>query len=45
MPKGTATCNNIVNLYYRAAAIANIADNAAASPLTDVTMALTTVTN
>jgi hypothetical protein len=44
MPKGTATCNNIVNLYYRATAISNIADNAASSPLTDVTMALATVT-
>ena len=29
MPKGLNTCNNIVNLYYRAEAIANIADNAA----------------
>lgn len=44
MPKGTATCNNIVNLYYNATPIANIADNAAASPLTDITMALSTVT-
>lgn len=42
MPKGTTTCNNIVNLYYRAEAIANIADNAAASPLASVTMALAT---
>ncbi len=42
MPKGTTTCNNIVNLYYRAEAIANIADNAAASPLASITMALAT---
>ena len=42
MPKGTTTCNNIVNLYYRAEAIANIADNAAASPVTNVKMRLAT---
>lgn len=42
MPKGTATCNNIVNLYYRAEAIANIADNAAASPITNIKMRLAT---
>jgi hypothetical protein len=42
MPKGLASCNNIVALYYNATAIANIADNAAASPLATVTVALTT---
>jgi hypothetical protein len=42
MPKGTATCNNIVNLYYRAEAIANIADNAAASPITQIKTRLAT---
>lgn len=31
MPKSTATCNSIINLMYRAAAWANVADNAAAS--------------
>lgn len=42
MPKGLATCNNILGLYYNATAIANIADNAAASPLASVTVALAT---
>lgn len=42
MPKGTATCNNILGLYYNATAIANIADNAAASPLASITVALAT---
>lgn len=42
MPKGTVTCNNIINLYYRAEAIANIADNAAASPITNIKMRLAT---
>lgn len=42
MPKGLATCNNILALYYNATAIANIADNAASSPLTSITMALAT---
>jgi len=44
MPKGLASCNNIVALYYNATPIANIADNAASSPLATVTVALTTVT-
>jgi hypothetical protein len=35
MPKSTATCNSIVNLMYRATAWANVADNAASSPLTN----------
>ncbi len=36
MPKATAICNSIVNLMYRATAWANVADNAASSPLTNV---------
>ena len=35
MPKSTATANSIVNLMYRATPWANVADNAAASPLTN----------
>jgi hypothetical protein len=42
MPKSTVTCNNILGLYYNAAAIANIADNAAAAPIVVVGMALAT---
>lgn len=42
MPKGTVTCNNILGLYYNAAAIANIADNAAASPVTNIKVRLAT---
>lgn len=42
MPKSTATCNNILGLYYNATAIANIADNAASSPITTVSVALAT---
>jgi len=42
MPKSTATCNSIVNLMYRAAAWANVADNAASSPLTNTYVALHT---
>lgn len=50
MPKSTATCNSIVNLMYRATAWANVADNAAASPLANVfvglhTAGLTAATN
>lgn len=40
MPKGTVTCNNILGLYYNAAAIANIADNAAASPIANIKVRL-----
>lgn len=36
MPKATVACNSIINLMYRATAWANVADNAAASPLTNV---------
>ena len=44
MPKSTDTCNKVLNLMYRAAAWANVADNAAASPLTNVYVALHTAT-
>jgi hypothetical protein len=36
MPKSTTTSNNLLGLFYNATAIANIADNAAASPITTV---------
>jgi hypothetical protein len=42
MPKSTVTCNNIVNLMYRATAWANVADNAASSPLTNTHVGLHT---
>ena len=42
MPKATAVCNSIINLMYRAVAWANMADNAASSPVTNVTVALHT---
>lgn len=42
MPKGTSTCNNILALIYNATPWANIADNAAASPITSIFMALAT---
>lgn len=42
MPKATVTCNNILALYYNATAIANIADNAAASPATLIYVSLAT---
>lgn len=42
MPKATAICNNILNLMYRAGAWANVADNAGASPLTQVYLGLHT---
>lgn len=42
MPKATAICNSILGLMYRAAAWANVADNAASSPLTSVHLALHT---
>ena len=40
MPKGTTTCNNILALIYNATPWANIADNAASSPATNIYMAL-----
>lgn len=42
MPKSTATCNSIINLMYRATAWANVADNAASSPLTNTYVAFHT---
>lgn len=36
MPKSTTTCNNVLKLVFNATAWANIADNAAASPLTNL---------
>ena len=42
MPKSTTTCNNILALLFNATAIANIADNAASSPLTNLYLSLHT---
>ena len=42
MPKATSICNSILGLMYRAAAWANVADNAASSPLTGVYIGLHT---
>lgn len=42
MPKATTICNSIVGLMYRAAAWANVADNAASAPLTSVYLCLHT---
>ena len=42
MTKGTATRNTLGKLYSRAEANANIADNAAASPITQIKMRLAT---
>lgn len=42
MPKATAMCNAILDLWYGAVAVPNVADNAAASPLTNIAMALAT---
>lgn len=42
MPKATAICNSILNLMYRAIPWASVADNAAASPLSSVYLALHT---
>ena len=42
MPKSTDCCNRVLNLMYRATAWANVADNAAASPLANVVVALHT---
>jgi hypothetical protein len=40
MPKSTITCNNLLKLIFNAVAWANMADNAAASPLTDLYVSL-----
>lgn len=42
MPKGTSVCNSILALILNATAWANIADNAAAAPITNTHMALHT---
>lgn len=42
MPKSTSICNSGLALLYNATAWANIADNAAASPATNIYMALHT---
>jgi hypothetical protein len=42
MPKSTNTCNNILALIYNATAWANVADNAASSPITTIQMPLAT---
>lgn len=42
MTKSTTTANDILKLYFNATAIANIADNAATSPLTNIFVALHT---
>ena len=42
MPKSTTFCNDFLKLILNATAIANIADNAAASPLTSVYLSLHT---
>lgn len=40
MPKGTTASNDYLKMLYQAAAIANIADNAASAPLTNIYAAL-----
>ena len=42
MPKSTATCNSLLALMYNATAWANVADNAAAAPLTNTQVSLHT---
>jgi hypothetical protein len=44
MPKSTNTCNNLLALLYNATPWANIADNAAASPIATIQIALAKVT-
>lgn len=44
MPKSTDACNRFLNLLYRATAWPNVADNAAASPLTNTAVRLHTAT-
>jgi hypothetical protein len=42
MPKSTTTCNNLLKLLFNATAWANMADNAAASPYTNLYLSLHT---
>ena len=44
MPKSTNTCNNFLALLYNATPWANVADNAASSPITTIYIALSTAT-
>lgn len=44
MAKSTALCNSLLKLLFNATAIANVADNAASSPLTNIYCALHTAT-
>lgn len=44
MPKSTSTCNNVLALIFNATAWANIADNAASSPATNLYLSLHTST-
>ena len=42
MPKSTTTCNNLLKLLFNATAWATVADNAAATPLTNLYLSLHT---
>jgi hypothetical protein len=42
MPKGTTTCNKLLSIMYLAVGWANVADNAASAPLTNVYARLAT---
>lgn len=42
MPKSTSLCNSLLALLYNATPIANVADNAGSSPMTNVHMSLHT---
>lgn len=42
MPKSTTTCNNLLKLLFNAVAWANVADNAATAPLTNLFVSLHT---
>ena len=44
MPKSTATCNSILALMYNATPWANVADNTATAPITNVYVSLHTAT-
>jgi len=44
MPKSTATCNSILALIYNATTWNGVAENDTTSPITDIYMALATVT-
>lgn len=42
MPKGTPTCNSVVGLMYKGTAWANVADNAASAPVTNINVEMHT---